>query len=172
MNWYYNRIPEHITAVKQGYASSEIKENITICPQLLSRWKTNIDAINILLESKGYNEQYLYSRVPEIPLDDVTRIKCTYLDRPIIVQGNAVIIRPPISYNPVQPYFDYFNKVLYISGIDLTGYDIPQNTEYLMYTQINDLELAMEQAVEMIENATFASIHSSGISISGEDISW
>lgn len=127
------------------YTYEDILDRGTLSINTFKRWRTNyIEMLNKLLELR------IITKAPEIiditNLKELqTRIKCTYPGKPFKCEDIGKITTT-YKDNPMYQEIRGFNFIINISGIDVSKYNIPQNTEYLHYTQINDLETAVQEA--------------------------
>lgn len=171
MNWITDRTYAFIHLLKNNvsestvytdpetgkeYTYTDIVDRGTLSVSTLLRWQSNIEEMSVeLLKAR------VLSNLSNISLNtdpDIIykRIVCTYPGQPINCTASLVKVdkyqnsytyaNTTIQDNQVYQFIKWFNDLINISGIDTSKYNIPVNTEYLHYVQLNDLEAAVQEA--------------------------
>lgn len=129
------------------YTNRDILNRSTIDYVGYRRWRINYTAILNNLTSLRIS-----TTLPVVPAFTnvilTNRINCTYPGKPIIYKYE--IKETTETDNPYYYMFNFFNHIIKLSGIDTSKYNIPETTEYLHYSQVNDLEAATQEAYEKL----------------------
>lgn len=129
------------------YNSRDILNRSTIDYVVYRRWRANYTTmLNILTSLR------ISTTLPVVPTFTniilMNRVNCTYPGKPIISKYD--IKETTQNDNPYYYMFNFFNHIIKLSGIDTSKYNIPETTEYLHYSQVNDLEAATQEAYEKL----------------------